>query len=252
MLVLPADHFIADPEEFRKTVKAAAITASTGEWVITFGSKPSRPETGYGYIQPGELFEICDGVKFYKVNSFHEKPDFNTAVNYLMEGNYLWNSGIFMWRIDLILALIKKYLPELSRGLDIIADSYQFDYEVKAIKDIYEKLPRVSIDYGIMEKCRQVLAIPADFGWDDIGSWEVLSRYLDADSKGNVLVGKGVLVDTENCLIYAPHKLIATLGVEDLLIAECGDNLLICKKNKSQQIKEVVKALKEAGFENKI
>ncbi len=252
MLVLPADHYIADVEAFQGTARAAAERAASGEWVLTIGIKPSRPETGYGYIQQGEPAGDIRGIKIYKTRAFHEKPDLETALTYLTQGIYLWNSGMFAWRIDLLLGLTARHLPQLYRGLELIADSIGSDREREVIKEVYENLPRISIDYGIMEKCSQVLVIPADFGWDDVGSWTALGRYRQSDPKGNILESQGVLVDTSECMVYAPDRIVATLGIEGLIIVDNQESLLICSKDRAQEIKKVVQALKEAGYKDVI
>ena len=247
MLVLPADHYVADVEEFRRVLKAGIEVAGEGKWVLTIGIRPSRPETGYGYIQQGEQLEERQGTPVFKAVAFHEKPDLDRALNYLESGNYLWNSGMFIWRVDLIRSLIASFLPQLDAGLAQIAASIDSEEEEQVTAEVYQDLPRISVDYGIMEKCNQVLIIPATFGWDDVGSWTALGRYGEADQQGNVVKAPGVFVDTYNCLVYAPNRVVATLGVKDLLIVDDGDSLLICQKDRDQEIKKVVEALRQAG-----
>ncbi len=248
MIVLPADHFIADIEEFQRIIQVAVRSADSGEYVVTIGIRPSRPETGYGYIQQGEAVENLEGINVHKTIAFHEKPDLQTAVDYITQGSYLWNSGMFVWRVDLLLGLIARYLPELNRGVALISEAIGTEREAEVIRNVYEKLPRVSIDYGIMEKCEQVLVIPAAFGWDDVGSWTALGRYRESDPQGNILESRGVFVDTHECMVYAPQRVVATLGVEGLIIVDNQDSLLICSKDRVQEIKKVVEALKEAGY----
>jgi mannose-1-phosphate guanylyltransferase len=252
MLVLPADHFIADQEAFQKTIRVAASLAEGGEWVLTIGIKPNRPETGYGYIQQGEFRQKIEGIDVYKTQAFHEKPDQETALAYLASNTYLWNSGIFVWRSDLFLDLIARYLPQLDKGLHFIARNLGSEMEQDIIKEVYEKLPKISIDYGIMEKCNQVLVIPAFFAWDDVGSWAALERYRQADPRGNILESKGVFVYTSQCMVYSPKRVVATLGVEGLIIVDNQDSLLVCSKDRAQEIKQVVEALKVAGYQDLI
>ncbi|MDD3272276.1 MAG: mannose-1-phosphate guanylyltransferase, partial [Syntrophomonadaceae bacterium] len=230
MVVLPADHYIADVEEFRRVLKAGVEVAREGEWVLTIGIRPSRPETGYGYIQQGEQQGERQGTAIFKAVAFHEKPDLDRALKYLDSGNYLWNSGMFIWRVDLIRRLIASFLPQLDAGLAQIAASIDNEEEARVTAAVYQDLPRISIDYGIMEKCDEVLVIPATFGWDDVGSWTALARYGKADQQGNVVKARGVFLDTNDCLVYAPDRVVATLGVKDLLIVDEGDSLLICQK----------------------
>ncbi len=250
MLVLPADHYVADIEAFTNIIKAGKKAAQSGEQVVTIGISPSRPETGYGYIEKGDKAEEIEGVSIFKAGAFHEKPDINQAIKYLDKGTYLWNSGMFLWRSDLLFRLMAEFLPELEQGLSLIANSLGTPMEKEIIRNVYANLPWVSIDYGIMEKCKQVLVIPAAFGWDDIGTWTALERYCNADNKGNVLEGKGVLLDTNDCFIYSPQQVVVALGVENLLIVNYKDSLLVCDKDRDQDIKKAVQALKEAGYED--
>lgn len=250
MVILPADHYIADIEEFQRIILVAVRWAAYGEQVVTIGIRPSRPETGYGYIQQGDVIEKGEGVSVYKTVAFHEKPDLKTAITYVNQKGYLWNSGMFIWRVDLLLDLIAQYLPELDQGLTLIAQGIGTEREAQIINEVYENLPRVSIDYGIMEKCNRVLVIPASFGWDDVGSWTALGRYQESDQAGNVLLSQGVFVDTRECMVYAPQRIVATLGVEDLIIVDNQESLLVCSKDRAQDIKQVVKALKEAGYKD--
>jgi len=250
MLVLPADHYVADIEAFQRVIRAGEQAASSGEWVVTIGIIPSRPETGYGYIEKGEAAGEVEGVSVFKTLAFHEKPDVNKALEYLEKGNYLWNSGMFIWRTDLLRRLIARFLPELDRGLAIMDESLGSQVKLELIREVYAELPRVSIDYGIMEKCEEVLVIPGAFGWDDIGTWTALGRYRKTDQQGNVLESRGVFIDTNGCLVYAPKQVVVTLGVANLLIVNHGGSLLVCNKNRAQDIKKAVEALKEAGYED--
>lgn len=250
MLVLPADHFIADLEVFQSTVRAAVSLAEGGEWVLTIGIKPYRPETGYGYIQQGKLLKQIEGIKVYETRAFHEKPNLETALDYLASATYLWNSGIFVWRTDLLLELIARHLPPLHQGMQRIANSLGSAREKDIIKEVYQELPKISIDYGIMEKCSQVLVIPASFAWDDVGSWAALGRYRKADPRGNILESQGVFVDTSECMVYSPQRVVATLGVEGLIIVDNQDSLLVCSKDRAQELKQVVEALRAAGYKD--
>jgi mannose-1-phosphate guanylyltransferase len=249
MIVLPADHYVADIEEFKRVLKAGGEVAREGEWVLTIGIRPSRPETGYGYIQQGESIGEKQGTAIFKTVAFHEKPDLNKAVEYLESEEYLWNSGMFIWRVDSIRNLIAHFLPQLDHGLKRIANSIGSDEETRVTAEVYQNLNRISVDYGIMEKCDQVLVIPATFGWDDVGSWTSLGRYHEADQQGNVLETQGVFLDTRDCLVYAPHRVVATLGVDNLIIVDDGNSLLICQKDRDQEIKKVVEALRQAGHD---
>lgn len=248
MIVLPADHYIADEERFCDVLKAGVAAAASGEHVITLGVVPTRPETGYGYIAKGELFDTISGVPAYKVEGFTEKPDQKRALEFLTKGGYLWNSGIFIWRVDLIRRLIQEHLPVLHSGLTKIDEVLNTGEYQEVLKEIYAGLPKISIDYGVMEKAKNVLVLPADFGWDDVGSWSALRSYKEKDGNGNVLEGKGVLVDTSNTFVSSTEKVVATLGVKDLVIVEAEDSILVCHQERAQDIKKLVRALEENGF----
>lgn len=250
VLVLPADHYVADYEEFERVIKAGEEAAENGEWIVTVGISPSRPETGYGYIEKGQKEATVNGVNVFKAEAFHEKPDINRALDFLNKGKFLWNSGMFIWRTDFIFKLLSEYLPDLEKGLGLIANALGKPEEKEVIRKVYAKLPRISIDYGVMEKTPQVLVIPAAFGWDDIGTWTALERYRQADNCGNILKGKGILLDTNNCSVYSPDKVAVTLGVEGLLIVNYQDSLLVCKKDRVQDIKKAVETLKEQGYDD--
>lgn len=250
MAVLPADHYVVDVAGFQHILKVAVKAADSGEWAVTIGIRPSRPETGYGYIQLGSVQQELDGVAIYRAQAFCEKPNLEQAMDYLARGDYLWNSGMFIWRADLIRSLIAHWLPQLDSGLAVIEQSLGTSSQAEVIRDIYKTLPRISVDYGIMEKSDRVWVIPASFGWDDVGSWTALGRYREADTQGNVLEADGVFIDTRECLVYSPQRVVATLGVEGLLIVDNGDSLLICGKDRAQEIKKVVEALKKAGYKD--
>jgi mannose-1-phosphate guanylyltransferase len=249
MVTLPADHYITDEDNFYQILQAAIKAASEGKHVVTIGIRPGRPETGFGYIAMGELYQKYDKIPTYQVVRFTEKPDQKLALKFLESGNYLWNSGIFIWRVDLIEKLIKKHLPELASGLQKIEAAYGTDHYDQVLEDVYANLPKISIDYGVMEKTTDVLVLPGNFGWDDVGSWTALESYKKKDSNGNILEGKGVLVDTKNTLVQTSEKIVATLGVKDLIIVEDEGSILICDKKKAQDLKKVVHALQKHGYQ---
>jgi len=249
MIVLPADHYIGNVRNFQEVLKSAVVTAGRGQQIFTLGITPHSPETGYGYIHRGELFDTFAGIPSYRAVRFLEKPDHKRALEFLSSGEYLWNSGMFVWRTDIIREMIEKHIPLLAAGLKEIENSLGTDQYQKTIEKIYSELPKVSIDYGIMEKAGDVLVIPCDFGWDDIGSWTALERYAEKDERGNVLLGEGVLLDTVNTYVTSKNKTVALLGVKDLIIINDYDSLLICHKNRAQEIKKVVQALNDQGFD---
>ncbi|KUK37085.1 MAG: mannose-phosphate guanylyltransferase [Thermacetogenium sp.] len=248
IVVLPADHYIADERRFCEVLEAAVGAASSGEHAVTIGIRPGRPETGFGYIARGERYRDFNGIPAYRVLGFTEKPDRERALQFLEKGNYLWNSGIFVWRADLIERLIEKHLPVLAAGLKEIEESWGTERCGTVLEKVYAGLPKISIDYGVMEKAEGVLVFPGDFGWDDVGSWTALESYKKKDGNGNILEGRGVLVDTENTLVQATSKVVATLGVKDLIVVEDEGSILICHKKKAQELKKVINALQENGY----
>lgn len=249
MLVLPADHYISDNHRFLEVMKSAVAAAWRGENIVTLGITPHRPETGYGYIFQGELYDTFAGKPAYRVVRFLEKPDYAKAVRLLSTGNYLWNSGMFIWRVDLIRQLIKKYTPQLAQGLNKIGQAMGTKQYLAVLEEVYAELPKISVDYGILEKTEKVLVMRGDFGWDDIGSWTALERYAEKDEQGNVIEGRGVFLDTSDTFIYSPGKTVGVIGVESLIVVNDRDSFLVCHKNRAQEIKKVVQALKEQGLD---
>ena len=248
MVVLPADHYISDIPRFQKVMKSAVAAARLGENIVTLGITPHRPETGYGYIYQGELYDTFTGTPACRVVRFLEKPDYAKAVRLLSTGNYLWNSGMFIWRLDLIRQMIEKYTPQLAQGLNKIGQAMGTEQYMAILEEVYAGLPRISVDYGILEKTEKVLVMRGDFGWDDIGSWAALERYAEKDERGNVMEGRGVLLETSNTFIYSPGKTVGVIGVEDLIVVNDHDSFLVCHKDRAQEIKKVVHALKEQGL----
>ncbi|ADY55214.1 Mannose-1-phosphate guanylyltransferase [Syntrophobotulus glycolicus DSM 8271] len=249
MIVLPADHYIRDVPRFQEVLKSAVAAARRGEDIVTLGITPHRPETGYGYIFQGELADTFHGVGAYRVARFLEKPDYAKAVVFLSTGNYLWNSGMFIWRVDLIRQLIEQHTPGLAQGLRLIGQAMGTKQYLPVLEEIYAGLPKISVDYGVLEKAERVLVMRGDFGWDDIGSWAALERYAEKDEQGNVIEGRGVLLDTRNTFIYSPGKTVGVIGVENLIVVNDRDCLMVCGKNRAQELKKVVQALKDEGLE---
>jgi len=252
MVVLPADHYIADVARFREAVGAAVEAAREGEWLVTFGVVPTRPETGYGYIRRGAPVWKIGGLPVFRALGFTEKPDRERASAFLAAGEYYWNSGMFAWRVDLIDRLLRTYLPELAAGLEEIAAALGTARLGEVLEQTYPALPKISLDYGVMEKASNVLVIPMDAGWDDVGTWPAWGRYNPADERGNVLEGRGVLLDTEGCIVRAAGHVVATLGVRDLVIVEEGGRLLVCAKDRAQEVKRLVAALRQAGYDDAV
>lgn len=248
MAVLPADHAIFDDETFRQTLMHAYHLVQSPMYrdsLVTIGIEPTRPETGYGYIRIGAGRAFRD-VKFYEVQGFVEKPNRERAESYLRSGDYFWNSGMFVWRLGTIQKALADYLPEVAQAMERIQSAVDTkDYE-RVLKQTYSAMPSISIDYGVMEKADQILCVPASFGWDDVGSWSALGRLLPADRDGNVVRGAHVSVDTKGCVVYShTDRLVATVGLQDVVIVDTDDALLICHKDSVQQVRDVVAALRK-------
>lgn len=250
MAVFPADHYIGKEREFGLTVLAAEKLAAEGH-VVTIGIRPTGPETGYGYIEMAEKCNSVDGRAVYRVRRFVEKPDRETAQQYVGSGNYLWNSGMFVWSIPTVMSLFEKYLPETYAHLMKIRDALSTPSEAEVVDREYEQMQRISVDYGIMEKLDDILVIPAEFDWNDIGSWATVYDISPKDSDGNVVRAQHIGLDTKNCLIHGmDNKVIATIGLEDLVVVDTEDAILICPKDRTQDVKKIVDRLKENNLEN--
>jgi len=249
MIVLPADHLIKDEKKFVDILSKAIMTAATGKNLVTLGIKPTHPETGYGYIHYGNHLHTIDGDQVFEVQNFTEKPDLDTAKKFLEKGNYLWNSGMFIWQLDSILYNIEKYLPEMYESLLKIKKALGTDLEKKVIKNEFEQMESVSIDYGIMERADDIFVIPSSFGWDDLGSWPALERVKKVDNDGNVVIGKHYGIDTTNSIIHSPNKVVTTIGLDDVVIVDTEDAILICDKKRAQEVKEIRNILAEDGLE---
>lgn len=239
--VLPADHIIKDINEFHKTLKEAADFAYNSKGLVTIGITPTRPETGYGYIQIDEQ-NIADNI--YKVYTFAEKPNYATAVRFLESGDFLWNSGMFIWRVDSILDEIKTYMPDLSEGLDNIRKNICSENFEKTLNHVYGQLRNISIDYGIMEKSQKVFLTKGNFSWSDVGSWEEVYQLSEKDSDGNVKIGKIFSEMVVDSYIYSPDKFSAVIGVDNLIVINTDDALLICRRDQTQEVKKIVDHLK--------
>lgn len=248
MIVLPSDHQIGNEEEFIRIINTAVEFADMTGDLVTIGIKPDYPETGYGYICYHAEGVNESGAKFYRVDEFTEKPDLENAQRFLDAGTYLWNSGMFIWKVSTIRNMIRQHMPELYQGLETIKESIGKADELKVLKEEYIKLASVSIDYGILEKAENIYVIPGNFGWDDIGSWPALERIVKRDSKGNVIQGKHIGIDTRNTIVHSKNKVITTVGIDDLVIVDTEDAILICDKKRAQEIKEIREMLAKSGY----
>ena len=247
MIVLPADHVIQNDEEFKRVLQLAVDTAYESGNLLTIGIRPTHPETGYGYIQrfmEDGSHNPYHAKGVYKVKTFAEKPNNQTAERFLASGDFLWNSGMFIWRTDAILQEIERCLPDLNTELTKIRPTIGTSLYQSVLEKAYGIIRGISIDYGVMEKAERVFVIPGDFGWSDIGSWDEVYRLSGKDERGNSITGKVIQKDTNNSYIYSADKVVATIGVDDLIIVNTADALLICKRGKSQDVKEISDYLK--------
>ena len=244
MSIICADHTIADETEFKRVLKLGAETTYKSKSIITMGIIPRRPDIGFGYIQ----FDNDDNNSYekgiFKVKRFTEKPNIETAKQFLKSGNFLWNSGMFIFRVDVILEHYKKHLPDLYNALKNLSGKFFNPNFETELEDTYKKINGISIDYGIMEKANDVLVIKGDFGWSDFGSWDEVYLSSTKNENGNVAVGEHIMINSNNSYIYSPNKLVATIGIDDLIIINTDDSLLICKRGQSQEVKDVVDILK--------
>lgn len=240
-IILPSDHLIKDDSEFQKCLLNAADFAYRSKGLVTIGIKPSRPETGYGYIQFDET-EVEKNI--HRVLTFAEKPNLSTAIRFIESGDFLWNAGIFIWRVDSILNEIKKYLPDLYEGLEKIETVIDTDEFETQLTQVYGQLKSISIDYGIMEKSDNVYLTKADFYWNDVGNWEAVYEISEKNEDGNVIIGDVYAEKTFNSYIFSPRKFSAIIGVENLIVINTNDALLICNRNYAQDVRQVVDYLK--------
>lgn len=237
--VLPADHHVADVDAFRQTLERAIDAVARDDSIMTLGVRPTRAETGFGYLELGEVLDAATGMR--RVVRFREKPDLETARGYAASGDYLWNSGIFVFRGRRLLERLEAHQPEIARGLAAI------DAEPERLTEIYRTLPALSIDFAVMEKLDDLVTLPLDCGWTDLGAWSALAEVLGADESGNAVEGDGVVLDGESNLLFAEDGTIVALGVSDLVIVRSGDCVLVVPKERAQEVREVVAELERRG-----
>ncbi len=240
LIVTPSDHAIFMENAFINVVKTA-ISAADDDKLLTIGIKPTRPETGYGYIQFHE--ETKGEVK--KVKTFTEKPHLELAQTFFESGEFVWNAGIFIWKVDTIIKAFEKFLPDISETFSSLNDAYFTEDEMPKIEWAYARTKGISIDFGVMEKADNVYVIPAEFGWSDLGSWSSLHEIQKKDEDNNVVDGNALIYNSNNCIIRASkEKLVVIQGLQDYLVADCGDVLLICNKDDEKQFRSFVNDVK--------
>ncbi len=244
MVITPSDAYIKQETRFARVLETAVKAAEEADMLVTIGITPTFAATGYGYIQ----FEKSEqAVK--KVLRFVEKPNKEKAEEYLESGDFVWNSGMFIWRASTILQKFSVYLPEVYACLEQIAEAFGTKKEAETVNAVYPTIPSVSVDYGIMEKCNDILVVPGEFGWNDVGSWDMFNVLHREDEAGNIRIGETIAFETKNTTIYSSGKLVATIGVENLVVVETPDAVLVCTKDKAQDVKKIVDELKNKGKE---
>jgi mannose-1-phosphate guanylyltransferase len=253
MAILTADHFIRNKDLFRYLIRTAFQVASK-DYLVTLGITPTSPSTGYGYIEQGEPLEGEYQYPAYQVKRFREKPDHEAAEQMIRSGTHSWNSGMFVWKADVVLAEIERQMPTLFSTVGEILDAWNTARQDQALQSLWPGLKSQTIDYGIMEKAKRVAVLPADgLGWSDVGSWDSLFEVLFPDDDGNVSVNAhNLMIDTHNTLVYGSSngRLIVTIGLDDTVIVDSGDVLLLCKTDQSQRVRDVVEHLKKHNQEN--
>lgn len=240
MVITPSDAYIKNNKEYANVLRKAVNEAKETDNLVTIGITPTFPATGYGYIH----FEKNEG-EVKKVLQFVEKPDLETAKNYVATGEYVWNSGIFVWKASVILKKFKELLPDIFADLEKLANSFGTSNEEKTLNEVYPTIRSISIDYGIMEKSNDIRVVPGEFGWNDVGSWDMLGVLHESDCNGNITVGNTLTIDTNNSIIYSSGKLVATVGIDNLIVVETPDAIMVCPKSKAQDVKKIVDTLKE-------
>ncbi|MFN3740428.1 MAG: mannose-1-phosphate guanylyltransferase/mannose-6-phosphate isomerase [Thermodesulfovibrionales bacterium] len=234
IFVCPSDHIIRPVEKFKEYIEMAKGVAKEG-YIITFGIKPNRPDTGYGYIKINSKGLRSQNRTYFDIERFVEKPNENLAKRFIDEGCYFWNSGMFMFRIDVIMDEMKRHAPDIFEILQM---------DLENILSHFESMPEISIDYAVMERSKRIALVPVDIYWNDVGSWDSLYEAMERDENGNALSGNIISIDTKNSLIFGDRRLVSTIGLEDMLVVETADAILIAKKGETQKVKEIVNRLK--------
>ncbi len=248
--MLPADHIIGDVERFRAALAAAAETVAADGGLLTFGVRPSRPETGYGYLRLGTLQRVVDGWSVHRLDAFVEKPDGPTAQSYIESGSYLWNSGMFVWRAADYLDEVARQLPELAAGLDRLAAALGLPDPAATLAEVYPTLPRVSVDFGVMEGAPDCWTIPVDFPWSDVGAWPALAELLPTDEAGNASRGRVVAVDSGSNVLVSDGPVVAVAGVHDLVVVATPEAVLVVPSTQAQRVRELVSLIEARGWDD--
>jgi mannose-1-phosphate guanylyltransferase len=248
MCVLPSDHLIGQTDEFLSILENAAQLAASQDVLITLGITARYPETGYGYIEFGNEAGTIQGRAYHRVAAFREKPNKETAQEYIASGNFFWNSGMFIWSARAILKAIKTHLPDTYAAFDALDCALPPDKLKKAVDAIYPTLTGVSIDYGVMEKAQNIYGFPADIGWNDVGAWTSLEEMIAPDENGNVSQGNFISIDATGCIVSANEGVSVCIGGHDLIIVHTPEATLVCDKSRAQEIKKVFGLLEKRGL----
>lgn len=240
IVVSPSDHLVLDTPEFQRVVKSAMDFASTSDAIVTLGMKPTRPETGYGYIQTDMSCPSARNKEIYRVDAFREKPDLATAEKYIRKPNMLWNAGIFIWNVSTIVNALRVYAPEINEVFENLLPLYGTEKEQEAINENFPKCESISVDYAILEKSEEIYCFPASFGWSDLGTWGSLRENVSRDNNGNAVIGDNVQTyETRDCVIHcSEERRVVVQGLDGYIVAEKDNTLLICKLSEEQRIKQ--------------
>jgi mannose-1-phosphate guanylyltransferase len=244
MVVLPADHVIGDDEAFRASMDLAVTAAESTRALVTLGIRPTRPDTGYGYIRAAGATDL-EGV--LEVASFEEKPSAERAKAYCDDGGYYWNSGMFVWRADVFLSEVAKHLPDVTAALSGITCGPSGDGFASELSGFYDSVEAISVDYGVMEKAERVLVVPSDFGWDDVGAWPAVARIWPGDADGNTVRGDALVIDSSDCVAYAESGTVAVLGMEGVVVVRTEDATLVVPKERAGDVRRIVERLRSRG-----
>jgi len=242
----PSDHLIPERASFATCFQRAIGTSRTGG-IVVFGIAPSTPETGYGYIETGEAHDSSHSV--WRVAAFHEKPDYDTAEEWIRSGGYFWNSGMFVARVDYFWDELSRFLPKITDGITAFGNELS-NNELAKHREAYASLESISIDYGVMERSTNLYMITGDFSWDDLGSWEAVSTYWEGDGTNKRKGSQSVIIDSSDCRIYSTDKLVAVMGMEDTIVVQSDDAVLVCPRRYAQNVKKLVQFLEEHGYDS--
>lgn len=255
LVVLPADHVIRNVAAFQRVLRAAVEKAQEPDALVTIGIEPTHPETGYGYIQFDHDGAGGDEPRAYPVRTFAEKPDLATAERFLDSGDFLWNSGMFIWRADAILAQLERHLPEVHAAFAPVEDAVRSGHDEAvrdAVAEAFRRTPKISIDYGVMERAApdgHVYVVPGSFGWSDVGDWRAVYEMREKDKAGNATEGNVIVHNASRCYVRSNDRLVVLVGVRDIAVVDAGDAVLVCHMDTTQQVKNIVDYLGSHGLE---